>query len=385
MNDIYKPIMTLNRYTEFEYLRYHGKLKNFCFIVSKSPKTPDGFEDKEPSFSFPRTQFHYAQIKSEKFKGIINKNTMCLSTNGNISTVIYDVDMIFTMNPEENHKIVATYLKNYRFLHKLIAPLCHLKEESITSPNGRKKLLSSEEKKSNNTSLFEQKKPDSDPMIKFKKVRRFQFEKGNADTYANAENLKIFYEYFKSNHYVIDSILNNYTLGFMPQTNKFIESNEIQGHFAYKKDYVRGKNGGLYYQNTELMSEQKKVILSLLKQAGSNLIHGRSIMNVSLPLEVFEPRSFLERLARSFGHAPIFLEKAGTLNNVVEQMKYTISFFPFINCSVYSTRKTFQSNPRRDIPRPNQWVPHIFRADCTSSCYYLLSDERKKLLAQWIT
>jgi hypothetical protein len=50
-------------------------------------------------------------------------------------------------------------------------------------------------------------------------------------------------------------------------------------------------------------------------------------MNVSLPLEVFEPRSFLERLARSFGHAPIFLEKAGTLNNVVEQMKYTISFF----------------------------------------------------------
>lgn len=55
------------------------------------------------------------------------------------------------------------------------------------------------------------------------------------------------------------------------------------------------------------MEEQKKVIISLIKQAGSNIIHGRSFMNVSLPLEVFEPRSFLERLARSFGHAPDFL------------------------------------------------------------------------------
>lgn len=87
----------------------------------------------------------------------------------------------------------------------------------------------------------------------------------------------------------------------------FLETNETQGHFAFKKDYRRGKNGGLDFLNVALMEEQKKVIISLIKQAGSNIIHGRSFMNVSLPLEVFEPRSFLERLARSFGHAPDFL------------------------------------------------------------------------------
>jgi len=83
----------------------------------------------------------------------------------------------------------------------------------------------------------------------------------------------------------------------------------------------------LNYLNSELMVEQKRVILSLLKQAGSNLIHGRGVINISLPVGVFEPRSFLERLARSFGHAPIFLEKAGTTNNIIEQMKLTIAFF----------------------------------------------------------
>ena len=323
MNDIYKPMMTLNRYTEFEYLRYHGKLKNFCFIVAKSPKNIEGFEDKEPNFSFPHTQYNYAQIKSEKFKGTINRNVMCLTTTQeNNCYLVKDVDIIFAANVEENQKIVCNYLKNYRFLHKLIVPLCHLKED-VLSPNGRKKTIT-EEKKTPSLPTSEQKK---ESLIVLKKVKKWEFIKGNADTYANIENLKIFYEYYKSNYYVIDSIMNKYNLGFLPPTNKIIENNETQGHFAFKKDYVRGKNGGLSYLNTELMSEQKKVIISLLKQAGSNLIHGRSIMNVSLPLEVFEPRSFLERLARSFGHAPIFLEKAGTSTNIVEQMKLTISFF----------------------------------------------------------
>ena len=139
-------MMTLNRYTEFEYLRYHGKLKNFCFIVAKSPKNIEGFEDKEPNFSFPHTQYNYAQIKSEKFKGTINRNVMCLTTTQeNNCYLVKDVDIIFSANVEENQKIVCNYLKNYRFLHKLIVPLCHLKED-VLSPNGRKKTITEEKK-----------------------------------------------------------------------------------------------------------------------------------------------------------------------------------------------------------------------------------------------
>lgn len=41
-------------------------------------------------------------------------------------------------------------------------------------------------------------------------------------------------------------------------------------------------------------------------------------MSVSLPIVIFESRSFLERMARALGHAPIFLEPAAKSTNVNE-------------------------------------------------------------------
>ena len=43
---------------------------------------------------------------------------------------------------------------------------------------------------------------------------------------------------------------------------------------------------------------------------GSNLMSGKSIMSVSLPVYVFEKRSNLERFAASFAYAPHFFESA---------------------------------------------------------------------------
>lgn len=314
-----------NQYIEFEYLRYHGKLKNFCFIIAKSPNSEEDFEDKDPKFVFPHSNFNYAQIKNPKFKGKIVNNTMCLTTKGNSCTMVFDMNMIFSLDSEENKKIISEHLKNYRLMHKLMVPLYHFTEEVDISPNGRKRISKVEQK-----NFIEPKKINpiqSEHLLSQKNSKKYEFKKGNADSYATVENLKIFLDYFKSGQFVTECIINKHHNNFLPSTNIYVESNESQGHFAYKKEYVRGKNGGLHYLNIELMAEQKKVILSLLKQAGSNLIHGRSLMNVSLPLELFEKRSFLERLARSFGHAPIFLEKAGATNSVLEQMKYTISFF----------------------------------------------------------
>ncbi len=53
---------------------------------------------------------------------------------------------------------------------------------------------------------------------------------------------------------------------------------------------------------------------------GSNLLAGKSLTNISLPVEVFEVRSNLERLAYSFCLAPEYLEKAAIETNPVEQM-----------------------------------------------------------------
>lgn len=47
------------------------------------------------------------------------------------------------------------------------------------------------------------------------------------------------------------------------------------------------------------MSNQKKVIFDMIKRMGSNLLSGKSIMAVSMPIQIFESRSFLERMARA--------------------------------------------------------------------------------------
>jgi hypothetical protein len=48
----------------------------------------------------------------------------------------------------------------------------------------------------------------------------------------------------------------------------------------------------------------------MVKQIGINLIEGKDLISVAIPVYMFEPRSFLERLADGFSFAPTFLRKA---------------------------------------------------------------------------
>ena len=52
---------------------------------------------------------------------------------------------------------------------------------------------------------------------------------------------------------------------------------------------------GLLLQNQELIQKQKSVISHLFKKLASNLIQGKSLMNISFPVQVFETKSVLER------------------------------------------------------------------------------------------
>jgi hypothetical protein len=45
----------------------------------------------------------------------------------------------------------------------------------------------------------------------------------------------------------------------------------------------------------------------ILKQMGSNLMAGKSIMNMSLPVEIFDTTSMLEVLANMMGFFPRFI------------------------------------------------------------------------------
>ena len=89
------------------------------------------------------------------------------------------------------------------------------------------------------------------------------------------------------------------------------------------------------------MDAQKDVIKYLIRQIGTNLISGKSIMNMSLPVEIFDGRGLLERSAGSFGYAPIFLTQAGKTADPLEQMKLIVTFILSINILELRSEKPF--------------------------------------------
>jgi len=82
----------------------------------------------------------------------------------------------------------------------------------------------------------------------------------------------------------------------------------------------------MVFINQAAIDAQKNVIKHILRQIGSNILSGKSVMNMSLPVEIFDDRSILERTAESYGYAPLFLGKAGECHDVIEQLKLAALF-----------------------------------------------------------
>jgi hypothetical protein len=69
----------------------------------------------------------------------------------------------------------------------------------------------------------------------------------------------------------------------------------------------------LNYIDEEKMQEQKKVLTFIIKRIGRNILSGKGILNVSLPVDIFCIESNIERLAMSFGFFPDRMEKAAKM------------------------------------------------------------------------
>lgn len=51
---------------------------------------------------------------------------------------------------------------------------------------------------------------------------------------------------------------------------------------------------------------------------GGNILKGKSLLSISMPVDIFDKRSNLERMGASFCFAPHYLEKAAEMDNPVE-------------------------------------------------------------------
>jgi hypothetical protein len=74
---------------------------------------------------------------------------------------------------------------------------------------------------------------------------------------------------------------------------------------------------------------QKNSLLFVIRQVGANIISGKSVLNVSLPVDIFESRTLLERSAACFGMAPDYLIPVADADPLT-QIKNIVTLFSHI-------------------------------------------------------
>jgi hypothetical protein len=109
------------------------------------------------------------------------------------------------------------------------------------------------------------------------------------------------------------------------------EDDLIQYEIEYDKllvnEYERKLGSdGMIYKNQAVISKQRSLAGYLIKKIGLNLIKGKSIMNVSLPVSIFDGRSLLELFVGQNAYAATILEEAGKQTDPLERIKYSICF-----------------------------------------------------------
>jgi hypothetical protein len=51
----------------------------------------------------------------------------------------------------------------------------------------------------------------------------------------------------------------------------------------------------------------------MIKEVGNSLMDGRELANITLPIQLFEPKSFLQKLTEGFAYAPTYLTRAARI------------------------------------------------------------------------
>jgi len=112
------------------------------------------------------------------------------------------------------------------------------------------------------------------------------------------------------------------------ETNSYLVEKKKKAHheIIFGADYDRKESGGIALVNTAILKKQRGVLSHFLSKMGSNILKGKSIMSISMPVNIFEPRSLLQKLACNFVYAPIFLKKASECDDAVESFKWIITY-----------------------------------------------------------
>ena len=115
---------------------------------------------------------------------------------------------------------------------------------------------------------------------------------------------------------------------------------DIQYEKEWKVDYVNSpEKPGLLYINEEAKSKVYRTFKFLVTKFGKNLFEGKSIINVSFPIFLYDKRSYAQVFAYEHKLAPYFLSRAAFCKDKMERFKWVIvHIFSFLHISTIQTQ-----------------------------------------------
>ena len=100
---------------------------------------------------------------------------------------------------------------------------------------------------------------------------------------------------------------------------------EIQYEKEWKIDYANSpEKPGLLYINEEAKNKVYKTFKFLIAKFGKNIFEGKSIINISFPIFLYDKRTYAQVFAYEHRLAPYFLSLAALCKDKMERLKYII-------------------------------------------------------------
>lgn len=112
----------------------------------------------------------------------------------------------------------------------------------------------------------------------------------------------------------------------MPPGNKEKDEDRKKLNLKVYEQFAREKDGQLKMTDEQEVANQRGVVWTILKEVGNSILDGRDLSTLTLPIDLFEPCSFLEKMCVSWAFAPTYLTAAARTTDPLERFKLVMCF-----------------------------------------------------------
>ena len=204
---------------------------------------------------------------------------------------------------------------------------------------------------------------------------------------------------FESNiDYKLNIVLNEKSINPEVMKSEILKSEEKKNpyifEFPYENewwiDYMTSpEKPGLLYKNEEAKKKIYKTAKYLVTKMGKNILTGKSILNVSFPVFIFDKRTLHQAFCHEQRLAPYYLTRAAYCPDVLERLKWvTVHLISFLHLTTTQVKpfnpligETFQCR----IGNLRLYLEHTVNHPITANFYGIDDDRTYEMFGYQIT